>query len=116
MRHRNTTKTLKRKVSARKALLRDLATSVVVYESIKTTEGKAKAVQPLVERLITKAKKGDLTARRALLGFFTTEQPVNKLLEVIGPRFKDRDGGYTRIVKIGNRQGDGARVVKLELV
>ena len=116
MRHRNTTKTLKRKVSARKALLRDLATSVVVYESIRTTEGKAKAAQPVVERLITKAKKGDLTARRTLLAYFTTEQPVNKLLEVIGPRFKDRNGGYTRIVKIGNRQGDGARVVKLELV
>jgi len=116
MRHRNTTKTLKRKASARKALLRDLATSVVVYESIKTTEGKAKAARPVVERLITKAKAGDLAARRQLLAFFTTEQPVNKLLEVIGPRYKERNGGYTRIVKLGNRQGDGARVVKLELV
>ncbi len=116
MRHRNTTKTLKRKVSARKALLRDLATSVVVYESIRTTEGKAKAVKPLVERLITKSKQGDLAARRMLLSFFSTEQPVNKLLEVIGPRYKDRKGGYTRIVKLDNRLGDGARVVKLELV
>jgi len=116
MRHRNTTKTLKRKTSARKALLRDLATSVVVYESIKTTEGKAKAVKPVVEKLITKAKQGDLAARRQLLAFFATEQPVNKLLEVLGPRYKDRKGGYTRILKIGNRQGDAARVVKLELV
>ena len=116
MRHRKTTKTLKRSLSARRALLRDLATSVVVYESIRTTEGKAKAVKPVVERLITKSKAGDLTARRYLLSFFSTEQPVNKLLEVLGPRYMDRKGGYTRIVKIGNRLGDGARVVKLELV
>ena len=116
MRHRNTTNTLKRDTSARKALLRDLATSVVVYESIKTTEGKAKVVRPLVERLITKSKAGDLTARRYLLSFFSTEQPVNKLMDVLGPRYKTRPGGYTRIVKIGNRKGDAARVVKLELV
>lgn len=116
MRHRNTTKTLKRKPSARRALLRDLATSVVVYESIKTTEGKAKAARPVIEKLITTAKKGDLSARRKLLAYFSTEQPVHKLMDVLGPRFKERNGGYTRIVKLGNRQGDGARVVKLELV
>jgi len=116
MRHRNTTKTLKRKTSARKALLRDLATAVIVYESIKTTEGKAKAARPVIEKLITTAKKGDLNARRKLLAFFPTEQPVNKLLDVLGPRFKDRKGGYTRLVKLGRRQGDAAPVVKLELV
>lgn len=116
MRHRNKTKTLGRVASARKALLRDLATAVVVYDKIKTTEAKAKAVKPVVEKLITKAKRGDLAARRALLSFFTTEQPVNKLMDVIGPRYADRNGGYTRIVKLGQRQGDGARVVNLELV
>lgn len=116
MRHRNKVKTLARKKSAREALLRDLATSVIVYEKIKTTEAKAKAVKPYVERLITTAKKGDLTARRRLLSVLTTEQPVNKLLEVIGPRYKDREGGYTRLVKLGNRQGDGAPVVQIELV
>lgn len=116
MRHRNTTKTLKRKVSARKALLRDLATSVIVYDRIKITEGKAKAVKPLVEKLITTAKGGDLAARRRLLAFFTTEQPVNKLLDVIGPKYKERNGGYTRLIKMGNRKGDGAPVVILELV
>lgn len=116
MRHRNTTKTLGRKVAARKALLRDLATSVVVYEKIQTTEGKAKAVKPLVEKLITTARKGDLAARRQLLSFFSTEQPVNKLIDVLGPRYAERNGGYTRIRKIGFRQGDGARVVELELV
>ena len=116
MRHRNTTKTLGRKTAARKALLRDLATSVVVYESIQTTQGKAKAVKPVVEKLITEAKKGNLAARRRLLAFFTTEQPVNKLLEVIAPKYKDRHGGYTRIVTRGTRKGDGATVVTLELV
>lgn len=116
MRHRNTTKTLKRTRSARKALLRDLATSVVVYEKIKTTLGKAKAVQPEVEKLITKAKKGDLAARRRLLAYFTTEGPVNKMMEVIGPRYKTRNGGYTRITKLGTRQGDGAQEAVIELV
>lgn len=116
MRHRNKTKTLARNKSAREALLRDLATSVIVYEKVKTTEGKAKAVRPVVERLITRAKKGDLAARRRLLSFFTTEQPVAKLMDVIGPRYKDREGGYTRIVKLGARQGDGAPTVLIELV
>jgi len=116
MRHRKTTKTLGRSATARKALLRDLATSVVVYEKIKTTEVKAKQVRPVVERLITRAKKGDLAARRYLLSYFPTEQPVNKLLEVLGPRFKDRKGGYTRITKLGTRQGDGAPMAQIELV
>lgn len=116
MRHRNTTKTLKRKVSARKALLRDLATSVIVYDRIQITAGKAKVAQRVVDRLITTAKKDTLAARRTLLGYFTTEQPVNKLLEVIAPKYKDRNGGYTRIIKMGHRKGDGAEVVILELV
>lgn len=116
MRHRNKTKTLARNATARKALLRDLATSVIVYEKIKTTQMKAKAVRPLVERLITTAKKGDLAARRELLSFFTTEQPVAKMMDVIGPRYKERAGGYTRIVKLGTRQGDAAPVVQIELV
>ncbi|RMD50575.1 50S ribosomal protein L17 [Candidatus Parcubacteria bacterium] len=116
MRHRKTTKTLGRSKSAREALLRDLATGIVVYEKITTTEGRAKAVRPIVEKLITKAKAGDLAARRQLLAFFTTEQPVNKLMEVIGPRYKNRNGGYTRLIKLGYRQGDGAPVVQIELV
>ncbi len=116
MRHRNTTKTLKRATAARKALLRDLATSVVVYEKIRTTEGKAKALKPVLEKLITKAKKGDLTARRQMIAFFTTKGPVNKMMEVIGPRYKTRDGGYTRMTKLGKRQGDAAEEVLFELV
>lgn len=116
MRHRKTVKTLGRKPSARKALLRDLATSVVVYEKIQTTETKAKQVRPVVEKLITKAKKGDLATRRYLLKYFSTEQPVNKLLEVLGPRYKDTKGGYTRITKLGTREGDGAPVAQIELI
>ena len=116
MRHRNTTKTFKRTKSAKEALFRDLATSVIVYDKIKTTEAKAKAVRPIVEKLVTVSKAGDLTARRRLLKFFTTEQPVNKLIEVIGPRYKDRDGGYLRLTKLGIRQGDGAQVVQIEFV
>jgi len=116
MRHRNTTKTFGRTADARKALLRDLATSLVVYEKIKTTQSKAKAVRPVVEKLITTACKGDLAARRRLYAFFTTTQPVDKLMEVLGPRYKSRKGGYTRIVKLGHRQGDAAEVVQIELV
>lgn len=97
-------------------MLRDVATSVIVYEKVKTTQAKAKAVRPLVEQLITKAKGGNLTARRQLLAFFTTEQPVKKLMDVLGPRYKERAGGYTRIVKLGHRAGDDAAVAMIELV
>lgn len=116
MRHRNTTKTLGRKKAAKSALVRDLATSVVVYEKITTTQAKAKVVKPVVEKLITVAKKGDLAAQRRLYSFFTTRQPVEKMIKVIGPRYKSKNGGYTRIIKIGPRQGDSAEMVQLELV
>ncbi len=116
MRHLDKTKTLGRSQSARKAVIRDLVTSVVVYEKIETTEVKAKQMRPSLERLITKAKKNDLSTRRYLLSFFCTEQPVNKLLEVLGPRYKTRNGGYMRITKIGSRQGDAAPMVQIELV
>lgn len=116
MRHRKNKKTLGRSASARKALLRDLATALVTYEKIETSLGRAKVVKPLVERLITKAKQNDLAARRQLMRVFTTEQPVKKLLEVIGPRYQDRNGGYTRLTKLGIRQGDAAETAILELV
>ena len=116
MRHRNTTKTLDRKAAPRKALLRGLAESIVLYEKVKTTKAKAKAVRSLVERSITVAKRGDLTARRRLLATFHNEKAVKKALEVIGPRYKDRQGGYTRIIPIGFRKGDGAEMVQIELV
>lgn len=116
MRHRNTTKTLDRKTAARNALLRSLATNLVLYEKIKTTEAKAKAVKPLVEKLITKGKKADLHARRELLKVLYVDSAVKKVMDELAPRYKDRQGGYTRIIKLGHRQGDGAKVVQIEFV
>jgi len=116
MRHRNTTKSLGRKVGPRKALMKGLAQSLILHEKIKTTEAKAKVLRPYIERMVTVAKKGDLTARRTLMKDLTTEGAVKKALEVIGPRYKTRAGGYTRIIKVGTRQGDGAEMVMIEFV
>lgn len=116
MRHRVKGKILDRPTGPRAALMRTLATSLVIYEKIQTTEAKAKAIKPVIEKLITSSKKGDLATRRKLLAFFYGEGPVKKMLEVIGPRYKERKGGYTRILKLGTRPGDRAEVVQLELV
>lgn len=118
MRHRNKKTILDRKKEPRKALLRGLATSIIIYEKIETTETKAKAMKPFVEKLITtsKAGKDNLTARRKLLEILYHKKAVNKALEVLGPRYQDRPGGYTRITHLGNRQGDGAKMVKIEFV
>jgi large subunit ribosomal protein L17 len=116
MRHRKAGKILGRKKAPREALLRNLATSVILYEKIKTTEAKAKAVKPLVEKAITRGKTPTLASRRLLMKFFYTDHPVKKILEVLGPRYMERKGGYTRIIKLGARQGDGAAMVQLELV
>lgn len=97
-------------------MLRNLASSVLIYEKVKTTEAKAKAVKPLVEKAITIAKKGDLTSRRKLIELLPQKMAVKKCLEILGARFKDRKGGYTRIVKLASRQGDGAKIVQIELV
>jgi len=116
MRHRNKGIILGRKKAPREALLRNLAASVILYEKVKTTEAKAKAIRPLVEKAITAGKKPTLAARRNLMKFFYTEHPVKKILEVLGPRYMSRPGGYTRIVKIGHRKNDGADMVQIELV
>ena len=116
MRHRNKNKILDRKKEPRELMLRNLASSVLIYEKVKTTEAKAKAVKPLVEKMITLAKKGDLTARRELIKVLLQKNAVKKAMEVLGERYKDRKGGYTRIIKLGTRQGDGAEMVQLELV
>ena len=116
MRHRNKVKTLDRPKAAREMMLRNLASSVIIYEKVKTTEAKAKVVKPIVENLITTARKGDLTARRALLAYLPQQLAVKKLMDVIGARYKDRQGGYTRIVKLGVRAGDAAKLVQIELV
>lgn len=117
MRHRNSGVVLDRKVGPRRALLRGLVQSIVLYEKVKTTQAKAKAVKPLVEKLVTTGKADTLTNRRKLLAFFGQQElPVKKILEVLGPRYKSRAGGYTRIHKIGARKGDGAETVQIEFV
>jgi large subunit ribosomal protein L17 len=116
MRHRRVGKTLDRSNGPRKALLRNLATSLVLYEHVNTTLAKAKAVKPMVERLITKGKDKTLHARRELLKTLLAENAVNKILEELGPRYATRKGGYTRIIKLAPRKGDGAEIAQIQLV
>ncbi|MEK7139148.1 MAG: 50S ribosomal protein L17 [Patescibacteria group bacterium] len=116
MRHRHTIPTLDRNRDARQALLRGLATNLVLRDKIRTTTAKAKAVKPIVERLVTIAKTNNLTARRRLVAYLYTDGAVRKMLEVIGPRYTDRSGGYTRIIKTGPRKGDGGDTAILEFV
>ena len=116
MRHQKKKVTLDRKKAPRVALLRNLAASVILYEKVKTTEGKAKIVRPLVEKAITTGKAQTLTARRKLMTMFHSELPVKKILEELAPRYKDRKGGYTRIVKLGHRLNDAADMAQIELV
>ena len=116
MRHRKKGKSLGRTKAPREAMLRNLATSFVLYEKVQTTEAKAKMIKPIIEKYITKSAKGDLHTRRQLLQYFYDENAVKKLLEELGPRYKERPGGYTRITKIGPRKGDAATIVQLELV
>ena len=116
MRHRKGGFKLQRDPSARKALLRGLTTSVIQHGRIKTTVTTAKAVRPRVERVITLAKRDTLHARRQAAAYLYDPNAVKMLFDTIGPRFADRAGGYTRIVRLGPRQGDGAEVAILELL
>ena len=117
MRHRRDRHKLSRTSSQRKALLMNLSREVIDHERIKTTEAKAKAVKPEVEKLITLAKRGDPHARRQAMASLGQDKfVVYKLFEEIGPRYADRDGGYTRILKLGPRKSDSTEMVFLELV
>ena len=116
MRHRVGGKKLRRNPSHRRALLRNLVTSLLEKERIVTTVAKAKAARPLAEKMITLAKKNTLHTRRQALSFIFKKDVVKKLFDEIGPRFTERPGGYTRIVKLGNRDGDGAEMAVLELL
>jgi large subunit ribosomal protein L17 len=116
MRHRKAGVKLKRDLSARRALLRGLVTNVIEEERITTTIPKAKAARPLVEKMITLAKEDTPHTRRQAANFILKPEVVEKLFDKIGPRFNQRNGGYTRIVKLGWRKGDGAETAKLELV
>lgn len=102
--------------SARKAMLRDVVTALLDKERIETTLAKAKEVSGLADQMITLAKRGDLHARRQALSFMVDENVVRKLFDTIGPKYKERQGGYTRVLKLGPRQGDAALMAILELV
>jgi large subunit ribosomal protein L17 len=97
-------------------MLRDVVTALFDKERIETTEAKAKEVSGLVDEMITLAKRGDLHARRQALAFMTDEAVVRKLFDTIAPKYKERQGGYTRVLKLGPRQGDAALMAILELV
>ena len=116
MRHTVAGFKLKRPVDSRNALLRNLATSVILEERIITTVPKAKAVKPLVEKMITLGKADTLHARRQAASFLLTPASVKKLFDTLGTRFGQRNGGYTRITRLGPRKGDGAEQAMIELV
>src|SRR5229473_175687 len=116
MRHRKVTKKLGRNTSHRRALLRNLVTSLIMEERIETTTAKAKAMRPHVEKMITLGKRGDLAARRLALGYLMTRESVERLFDTVAPRFGDRNGGYLRIIHKGWRSGDGADIVYIELL
>ncbi len=118
MRHHNTNKKFGRDRKQRKALLRSLAISLVEKESIKTTEAKAKELRPFVEKLITRGKKNSIFTKRLLkakLGSINLDA-VNKLTKELAEKYKERNGGYTRITKLTSRQGDGSPMAQIELV
>ena len=102
--------------SARKAMLRDVVTALLDKERIETTVAKAKEVSGLADQMITLAKRGDLHARRQALAFMSSVEVVRKLFDTIAPKYKERQGGYTRVLKLGPRQGDAAMMAILELV
>jgi large subunit ribosomal protein L17 len=116
MRHARSGKKLGRDSSHRKALYANLAGSLIEHGRIKTTEAKSKAVKPLAEQMITLGRRGDLAARRQASSVLRSKDVVHVLFAEVAPRFADRPGGYTRIVKLGPRQGDAADMVYLELV
>jgi len=99
-----------------KLMMANLVSSLVAAEAIVTTEAKAKALRPIAERVITKAKKGGLHNHRQIISFLGDQEIADKLIEDVGPRYVDRPGGYTRILKIGPRKGDNAPMARIELV
>ena len=116
MRHRNGGFKLGRNTSHRRAMLRNLVTSIILNDRVETTITKCKASRPLVEKMITLGKKGDLHSRRQALSYLMTDQAVTRLFNVVAPRYSTRPGGYLRIVRTGARQGDAAEMAIVELL
>jgi large subunit ribosomal protein L17 len=116
MRHRKAGNKLGRNPSHRRALLRNLVTSVLIEDRVETTLAKAKAVRPLIEKMITLGKKGDVHSRRQALAFMMTDESVTRLFATVAPRYGDRNGGYLRIIHTGFRKGDGGEKAVIELL
>lgn len=116
MRHLKAGKKLGRNTSHRRALLRNLTTSVILEERVETTVAKAKAVRPQVEKMISLGKKGDVASRRLAASYLITREAVDKLFDTVGPRMGDRTGGFTRIIRSGFAKGNGAEKAFLELL
>jgi large subunit ribosomal protein L17 len=116
MRHQRSGRKLGRDSAQRKALYSNLAGALIEHGRIKTTEAKAKEVRPIVEQMITLGKRGDVHAHRQAVAFLRSKPIAHKLFGDVAPRFADRPGGYTRVVKLGPRQGDSAPMAYLELV
>src|ERR1700736_1688439 len=116
MRHKVAGYKLGRTTSHGRAMLRNMVTSIIMDERIETTVIKAKAVRPQVEKMITLGKRGDLAARRQATAYLMTDEAVRKLFDTVGPRFGDRAGGYTRIIRTGWQKGDGADKAFIELL
>jgi large subunit ribosomal protein L17 len=116
LRHHKAGRKLGRDAAHRKALYANLASALIEHGRIKTTEAKAKEVRPIVEEMITLGKRGDVAAHRHAVAFLRSKPVAHRLFAEVAPRFAERPGGYTRIVKIGPRPGDAARMVYLELV
>ncbi|MFZ0730906.1 MAG: 50S ribosomal protein L17 [Candidatus Sulfotelmatobacter sp.] len=116
MRHKVAGYKLGRSTAHRRSLLRNLVTSVILEERVETSVPKAKAARPLVEKMITLGKRGDLAARRLAAAYLMTDEAVVKLFDKVGPRFGDREGGYTRIIRTHWNKGDGANKAFLELL
>ena len=116
MRHNKTGRRLGRNSSHRAAMMRNMVTSLLDHEKITTTTTRAKELRKIAEKMITLGKRGDLHARRQALQVIRDRKVVGKLFEMVAPRYKDRPGGYTRILKLGNRHGDNAPICQIELV
>jgi len=116
MRHRNAGFKLGRNTSHRRALLRNLVTSILLNDRVQTTITKAKATRPIVEKMITLGKRGDLHARRQAAAYLMTPESVTRLFATVAPRYGSRNGGYLRIVRTGQRQGDAAEMAYIELL
>jgi large subunit ribosomal protein L17 len=116
LRHRVAGRKLSRPTAHRWALYRNLVTDLIRYDRIVTTEAKAKEIRGLAEKMITLGKEGSLASRRRALSFVTDKKLVDKIFSELAPRYMERPGGYTRIVKLGRRVGDGARLAQVEMI